>query len=258
MSIQQQVYIEAHTTVQLAFITLAGGSRDTTLELASHYQDWSGIMSVFGHAQENSERELGQIGLSFSGVEHFQSLLSLLLYPHPVLRSAPTFLASNSKGQPGLWAFALLGQGDRTGELSHMLNPIYHADTPEKVIKYRFEPYVLAGDVYSTPPHNDRGGWTWYTGSASWMYRLYLEAILGSKKSGNTLRLDATITSAWDGFEKTYHFGKSKYQVKVMNIEHIAQSMQRVKLGGKLLNDRIIPLVDDGREHYIEETMGKK
>ena len=82
------------------------------------------------------------------------------------------------------WAFAKLGQGDRAGELFHMLNPISHADTPEKAARYKVEPYVIAADIYSVPPHIGRGGWTWYTGSSGWMYRLGIEAILGITQGG--------------------------------------------------------------------------
>ena len=83
-----------------------------------------------------------------------------------------------------VWAFAELGQGDRAEALFRLLNPIYHSDTPEKVARYRVEPYVIAADVYSAPPHTGRGGWTWYTGSSGWMYRLGLEAILGIRRVG--------------------------------------------------------------------------
>ena len=82
------------------------------------------------------------------------------------------------------WAFAMLGQGERAGELFHLLNPIYHADTPEKMRIYKVEPYVIAADIYSRAPTTGSGGWTWYTGSAGWMYRLGIEAILGISRAG--------------------------------------------------------------------------
>ena len=87
-----------------------------------------------------------------------------------------------------VWAFAELGQGDRAEALFRLLNPIYHSDTPDKVARYMVEPYVIAADVYSAPTHAGRGGWTWYTGSSGWMYRVGLEAILGIRRMGKTLR----------------------------------------------------------------------
>ncbi len=98
-------------------------------------------------------------------------------------------------------AFAMLGDGDKAGELFSMLNPINHARTPDAVQRYKVEPYVVCADLYSTPPHVGRGGWTWYTGSAGWMYRAGLEWILGFRLQGAALLLDPCIPRAWPGFE---------------------------------------------------------
>ena len=154
------------------------------------------------------------------------------------------------------WAFAQLGDGKQAGELFDMLNPIFHSDSEEKAAEYRVEPYVISADIYSKPPHLHRGGWTWYTGSAAWMYRLGLTALLGFKKTGNTLRIDPVIPPTWDGFEITYQFGATSYQIKVNNPTHVAHSVQSVKLDGKILDPKAIPLVNDGQEHTVEVTMG--
>lgn len=154
------------------------------------------------------------------------------------------------------WAFAQLGDGKQAGELFDMLNPIFHTDAEEKVAEYRVEPYVISADIYSKPPYMHRGGWTWYTGSAAWMYRLGLTTLLGFKKAGDTLNIDPVIPPSWDGFEITYHFGVTSYQIKVNNPTHIAHSVQLVKLDGKILKPNGIPLVNDGLEHTVEVILG--
>ncbi len=154
------------------------------------------------------------------------------------------------------WALAQLGDGKQAGELFDVLNPIFHSDTEQKAAEYRVEPYVISADIYSKPPYLHRGGWTWYTGSAAWMYRLGLTALLGFKKTGDTLRIDPVIPPTWDGFEIKYKFGATSYQIKVNNPKHLAHNVQLVKLDGKMLDDRTIPLVDDGEEHSIEVMMG--
>jgi cyclic beta-1,2-glucan synthetase len=154
------------------------------------------------------------------------------------------------------WAFAQLGDGKQAGELFDLLNPIFHSDSEQKAAEYRVEPYVISADIYSKPPYMRRGGWTWYTGSAAWMYRLGLTVLLGFKKTGDTLRIDPVIPPTWDGFEITYKFGATSYQIKVNNPTHIAHSVQLVKLDGKILDPKAIPLVDDGQEHSVEVIMG--
>ena len=119
------------------------------------------------------------------------------------------------------WAFAELGQGDRAEALFRLLNPIYHSDTPEKVRRYRVEPYVMAADVYSVPPHIGRGGWTWYTGSAGWMYRVGLEAILGLHRVGEILQIAPCIPKDWPGYEMTYRDGETSYQIRVENPDEV-------------------------------------
>jgi cyclic beta-1,2-glucan glucanotransferase len=154
------------------------------------------------------------------------------------------------------WAFAQLGDGKQAGELFDLLNPIFHSDSEEEAAEYRVEPYVICADIYSEPPYMHRGGWTWYTGSAAWMYRLGLTAILGFKKAGNSLHIDPVIPPTWDGFEIHYQFGATRYQIKVVNPRHLTHHVQYVKLDRKMLEDQAIPLVDDGQEHSVEVIMG--
>lgn len=156
------------------------------------------------------------------------------------------------------WAFATLGDGEQAGMLFDLLNPIFQSDSEEKISVYRVEPYVVCADIYSQAPYMRRGGWTWYTGSAAWMYRLGVEAILGFKKIGESLHIEPVIPPAWDGFEIRYRFGESMYLIQVDNPDHVASHVEQIQVDGHVLNDRLIPLIDDRQEHRVVVTMGKK
>jgi cyclic beta-1,2-glucan synthetase len=155
-----------------------------------------------------------------------------------------------------VWAFAMLGQGDRAGALFRLLNPIYHADTPEKARQYMVEPYGIAADIYSQPPFTGTGGWSWYTGSAGWMYRLGIEAILGLTRLGDTVKLDPCIPKNWPGFQLTYRFGRTPYLIRVENPKGVNRGIRQVVLNGIPLLDGQIPLSDDGRQHEVRVVMG--
>ena len=155
-----------------------------------------------------------------------------------------------------VWAFARLGQGDRAEELFRMLNPIHHSDTPEKVARYVVEPYVVAADVYSAPRHAGRGGWTWYTGSSGWMYRLGLEAILGICRVGKTLQINPCIPKSWQSYQATYRVGETTFQIRVDNPSGVNQGVKQVILDGKLLGGNEIPLLSDGGRHQVSVIMG--
>ena len=154
------------------------------------------------------------------------------------------------------WAFAMLGQGERAGALFHLLNPVYHADTPEKVQRYMVEPYGIAADIYSQPPLTGTGGWTGYTGSAAWMYRLGLEAILGITRMGKVLIIDPCIPKNWPGFKVDYRFGTTHYKISVENPEGITRGVRKIMLNGIPLPDNQIPLTEDGGQHAVRVIMG--
>lgn len=155
-----------------------------------------------------------------------------------------------------VWAFAELGDGDRAAELFGLLNPIRHADGPGKVETYRVEPYVIAADVYGAPPHVGRGGWTWYTGSASWMYRLGVEKILGLRRRGQVLQVDPCIPRHWPGFEVVYRFGRAQYRIQVENPQGLNRGIGQAFLDGAPLPAAEVPLVDDGKEHLVRFVLG--
>ena len=154
------------------------------------------------------------------------------------------------------WAFAQLGDGKKAAELYNLLNPIFQSDSEEKASVYRVEPYVVCADIYSTDPYIRRGGWTWYTGSAAWMYRLGLEAILGFNKIGDSLNINPVIPPDWDGFEIRYRYKESIYQIKVQNPHHVASNVLTIELDGRLMDDGMIHLIDDQQEHQVIVIMG--
>ncbi len=155
-----------------------------------------------------------------------------------------------------IWAFAELGEGDHTAELFRLINPIYHADTLEKILRYRVEPYVMAADVYSSLPHVGRGGWTWYTGSASWMYRLGVEKILGLQRDGDHLKIESCIPKDWREYEIHYRFGNAIYHIHVENPLGVNGGIMQLSYDGELLDGKIIALANDGCEHTVNVTLG--
>jgi cellobiose phosphorylase len=149
-------------------------------------------------------------------------------------------------------AFALLGDHERAWELVGLLNPINHATTPAAASVYKVEPYVIAADVYAVAPHTGRGGWTWYTGSAGWMYRLLIETLLGLNREGNRLRLTPRLPKSWTTCKIHYRFRQTPYHISLSRpYDHSPDSVQAT-LDGKEVTDLTIPLVDDGQEHNVE------
>ncbi len=154
------------------------------------------------------------------------------------------------------WALLELGRIEEGFECFQLLNPILHADTSEKASHYRVEPYVVAADVYGAPPFTGQGGWTWYTGSSSWMLRLGLEGFLGLKKRGQQLEVNPRIPQDWPGFRFTYRFGSTSYEFQVQNPDHVHQGVQQVSLNGQTLPDKLIPLSLDGGIVSVLIVMG--
>ncbi len=153
-----------------------------------------------------------------------------------------------------LWtalASALTGDGDRAFELFQMLNPLTHMRTRQDLQTYKVEPYAIAADVYTAEGHLGRGGWTWYTGSASWFYRVGLEAILGFAREGDTLRIDPCVPTGWTDYTIEYRFGSSTYAIRVENPTAVSLAPARVELDGSTLANPLIPLVDDGERHEV-------
>jgi cellobiose phosphorylase len=122
---------------------------------------------------------------------------------------------------------------------------------------YKVEPYVVCADVYAIPPHVGRGGWTWYTGSASWLYRVALEAILGFRLEGSTLRLEPCVPRSWPGYEVAYRHGSATYRIRVDNAAGTGRGVISVTLDGELVAGGAVPLRADGRGHDVRVTLGR-
>jgi cyclic beta-1,2-glucan synthetase len=155
-------------------------------------------------------------------------------------------------------AFAMLGEGDKAVDLFNVLSPIYRASRRADVHRYKVEPYAVPADVYSEPPHVGRGGWTWYSGAAGWLYRAGLEWILGLRKRGSALCIDPCIPRRWKGFAITYRHGDTLYRITVQNPKGVCRGVSRVSLDGTLLSgEALVPLSDDGGEHRVEVVLGE-
>ncbi len=135
------------------------------------------------------------------------------------------------------------------GDMLHMLNPINHGRTPLEIKRYKIEPYVVAGDVYSVAPHTGRGGWSWYTGSAGWLYRLITETLLGVQlEEGKQLHLTPILPDDWDGFNLDYRFGNTMYKISISRTEGNGELL----LDNVALSENVISLVDDGKIHQVK------
>jgi cyclic beta-1,2-glucan synthetase len=153
-----------------------------------------------------------------------------------------------------LWAVlatAMLGDGERAMTLYQMLNPFTHASTADDLATYKVEPYVVAADVYTAAGHLGRGGWTWYTGSASWMYRVGLETILGFTRLGDQLSISPVVPAGWAEFTIDYRFGASNYHILVTQPARVRSAGAVVTVDGQALESDAFTLVDDGRDHQV-------
>jgi cellobiose phosphorylase len=148
-------------------------------------------------------------------------------------------------------AFAELGDARRAWDVWGLINPIAHGASPEAIETYKVEPYVVAADVYAVAPHVGRGGWSWYTGSAAWMYRLVIESLLGLRLEGDRLRIKPCLPADWTGFTVHYRFRETVYHISVHQTAH-ATGDERVSLDGQEQDGMAVPLVDDRQEHRVE------
>jgi len=153
-------------------------------------------------------------------------------------------------------AYAQLGDGDQAAELLRMLNPIKRTATRTGVYGYKVEPYVLAADIYATPPHVRRGGWTWYTGAAGWYYRAGVESILGLQVRAGTLVFNPCIPKAWRNYTMVYQHESSRYGISVENPNGVMRGVVLVEVDGKRQSEASVVLVDDGLAHVVRVVMG--
>jgi cellobiose phosphorylase len=145
-------------------------------------------------------------------------------------------------------AFSELGDNQKAWEIMNLINPIHHAETSSDVLIYKVEPYVIAADVYSLPPHTGRGGWTWYTGSAGWMYRLIVESLLGLRIEGDHLYIQPGFPPEWQSFSIDYRIGQSTYHILVKKTEGIQPT---IVIDGKMTDEKFIRIINDNTDHTI-------
>ena len=203
-------------------------------------------------------------------VRRGHQLLALLTPPFDRSAQEPGYIKGYPPGvrenggqytHAAVWAvmaMARLGYGDEAVELFHMLNPANHTRTKAEVARYKAEPYVLAGDVFAHPSHAGRAGWTWYTGSAGWMYRAGLESILGLRRRGAVFEIDPCIPQAWSGYSIAWRFGATRYAIEVMNPERRARGVAQAVLDGKDVDPSAVPLSDDGGHHALTVVLGER
>jgi cellobiose phosphorylase len=149
-------------------------------------------------------------------------------------------------------AFALAGDTARAWELFHLINPILHANTAVRVARYQVEPYVMAADIYSVPPRAGRGGWTWYTGSAGWMYRLITETLLGLVLKAAQLHFQPRVPAEWKSFKVHYRYQQTLYHITLLNTAGRWNGALRILLDDQEQAEPMLKLVDDRKEHRVE------
>ncbi|MHB1083529.1 MAG: GH36-type glycosyl hydrolase domain-containing protein [Thiobacillus sp.] len=162
-------------------------------------------------------------------------------------------------------AFAMLGDTERAWELFGMLNPIHHGSQPSENERYKVEPYVMCADIYAVSPHTGRGGWTWYTGAAGWMYRLTVETLLGLHLEGNHLRIAPCIPADWESYKIQYRYRDTAYHINLRQIGEKMEHAIRVTVDGVVINGAgrtgqpqgMIPLVNDRQDHHVEVVLRK-
>jgi cellobiose phosphorylase len=149
-------------------------------------------------------------------------------------------------------AFALAGENARAWEFFKLINPVLHAQEAAEIAVYKVEPYVVAADVYSVPPHTGRGGWTWYTGSAGWMYRLITETFLGLEVVVDELRFTPRVPGEWKSFKIDYRFRETVYHLTLQNISGNWKAPVRIAIDGGSESSTVLKLMNDRKEHTVE------
>jgi cyclic beta-1,2-glucan synthetase len=239
--------------------TPLGSSGSDECRIDSIAQSWS----VISGAGRPDRQARAMRSVEEHLVREADRLIVLLTPPFDEMAADPGYIKGYLPGvrengaqytHAALWtvlATALRGDGDRAFHLFQMLNPLTRSATPIDVETYKVEPYVVAADVYTAPGLVGRGGWTWYTGSASWMYRVGLETILGFTRRGDTLRIDPRVPAHWPEFGIEYRFGAALYSITVLRPGELQAGESVVSLDGRILPDATIPLVDDGQRHRV-------
>ena len=234
--------------------TPLGSAANAECQIDSIAQSWS-VLSGAGDAAR-SRKAMQSLDRRLVRREH--RLVQLLDPPFDTSALNPGYIKGYVPGvrenggqytHAAIWAamaFAEMGDSKRAWELAAMINPVNHAGSLRAMAVYKVEPYAVAADVYAVAPHTGRGGWTWYTGSAGWMYRLIVESLLGLRREGDILRIAPCLPADWPGFKLRYRYGRTLYHFDVRN-EGVEGSAQ---------GDHTLVLVDDGQEHRVVVKIG--
>ncbi len=244
--------------------TLLGSHNNDECQIDSLPQSWAVLTQG---APENRQREALD-AIEKHLVQRDAPLIRLFTPPFDETEKDPGYI----KGYPpgirenggqythaaiwAVWALTELGLGNKAYEQFNILNPATHSMNIEEANKYKVEPYVVAADIYSTPPFIGRGGWTWYTGSSGWLYRLGTEAILGFKLLGDHFTIDPCIPHAWDVFHLTFRKNGCTYEIVVKNPEHVENGVKHIQLDGEIVDNHMIPILQDQSTHTVTVFMG--
>ncbi|MGD0236425.1 MAG: cyclic beta 1-2 glucan synthetase, partial [Syntrophorhabdales bacterium] len=239
-----------------------GSASNPECQIDSIAQSWS-VLSGAGDAERS---RLAMEAVDKRLVDRDHALIRLLDPPFDRSSLNPGYIKGYVPGvrenggqytHGAIWAamaFAKLGDSQRAWELLAMINPLNHARSPEEIVTYKVEPYVVAADVYALSPHTGRGGWTWYTGSAGWMYRLILESLLGLSLEKEKLRIAPCLPADWGAFKIHYRHRETVYHITVLQT-HDGNGEMSVNVDGVKQPGKAIPLVDDRKEHTVEVSI---
>jgi cyclic beta-1,2-glucan synthetase len=244
--------------------TPLGSKNNMECKIDAISQSWS----VLSNGGEEARSRAGMQAVDQFLVNREKGLIQLLDPPFDTSPMDPGYIKGYLPGvrenggqytHAAIWAvmaFAKLGNEEKTEELLKLINPIQHGATANEIAIYKVEPYIMAADVYGVVPHIGRGGWTWYTGSAGWMYQLILESFLGLKREGNSIKFEPCIPSGWNSFKVKYRFEETIYSITV-NREDNKEPLEVFR------NDITQPnlsirLINDGKEHVVNLKMGGK
>jgi cellobiose phosphorylase len=236
-----------------------GSASNPECQIDSIAQSWS-VLSRAGDAERS---RMAMEAVDQRLVRRNHALIQLLDPPFDKSNLNPGYIKGYVPGvrenggqytHGAIWAamaFAALGDSRRAWELLAMINPVNHAKSPDEIVTYKVEPYVVAADVYALSPHTGRGGWTWYTGSAAWMYRLIVESLLGLRLEVDKLRFAPCLPADWETFKVHYRYRETVYHIDVLQT-HAGNGETSVTVDGVERPDKAIPLVDDRQEHSVE------
>ncbi len=239
--------------------TPLGSSANAECQIDSISQSWS----VLSGAGDPERTRTAMNALDQRLVRRDKALIQLLDPPFNTAAMNPGYIKGYVPGvrenggqytHAAIWttmAFAASGDSRRAWECFDLINPVHHGSSAEAVAIYKAEPYVVAADVYAVAPHTGRGGWTWYTGSASWMYRLILESLLGLYIEGGQLRFKPCMPVAWSGFSVHYRYRKTQFTIVVQQTQGPVEALQ-VKVDGVVQPSAAVNLVDDQVNHRVE------